>query len=225
MKFMCKVLHVSALASMLQTDLSEEIHMSETLKTLERRIRACTLCKEDMECAPRPVFTVSDTATVLIAGQAPGNLAMESGMPFTDPSGVRLREWMGVDDKIFYDSSKIAIVPMGFCFPGYDKSGGDIPPMKRCAQTWHRDLMAALPNIRIKLLVGGYAQKWHLGKRRQRNLTETVKQWQSYASEGLFTLPHPSWRNTGWIKKNSWFETDTLPALKSAISSALLEAR
>ncbi len=174
-----------------------------------------------MSMPPVPVFAVSPTATILVAGQAPGNLAMKSGRPFTDPSGERLRDWMGVDEATFYDARQIAIVPMGFCFPGYDKNGGDIPPMKRCAQTWHSDLMAAMPNIKLKLLVGGYAQKWHLGKKRQRNLTETVKQWQTYASEGLFTLPHPSWRNTGWIKKNAWFETDTLPALKSAISSAL----
>jgi len=195
--------------------------MSDKLLALEKQIRACTLCKEDMERAPRPVLTVSPTATILVAGQAPGNLAMESGKPFSDPSGVRLRDWMGVDDEVFYDASKIAIVPMGFCFPGYDKNGGDIPPMKRCAPTWHSDLMAAMPNLKLKLLVGGYAQKWHLGKSMQRNLTETVKQWQTYASEGLFTLPHPSWRNTGWIKKHPWFETETLPALKSAISSAL----
>ena len=196
--------------------------MSDRLRTLEKEIRACTLCTADMERAPRPVLTVSPTATILVAGQAPGNLAMESGKPFSDPSGVRLRDWMGVEDEVFYDASKIAIVPMGFCFPGYDKNGGDIPPMKRCAQTWHSDLMAAMPNIKLKLLVGGYAQKWHLGKKMQRNLTETVKQWPTYASEGLFTLPHPSWRNTGWIKKHPWFETETLPALKSAISSALL---
>ena len=171
--------------------------------------------------APRPVLSVSATAKVLVAGQAPGNLAMQSGRPFTDPSGVRLRDWMGVDEDTFYDESRIAIVPMGFCFPGYDKNGGDVPPMKRCAKTWRADLLGLLENVEVTLLVGGYAQKWHLGKRMERNLTETVRQWQTYASEGMFTLPHPSWRNTGWIKKNPWFETQTLPALKSAISSAL----
>jgi len=195
--------------------------MTETLASLETRIRACTLCQAEMERTPKPVFAVSETARILIAGQAPGNLAMESGRPFTDPSGVRLRDWMGVDEETFYDARKIAIVPMGFCFPGYDKNGGDIPPMKRCAKEWRAELLAALPNVEVTLLVGGYAQKWHLGKRMERNLTETVRQWQTYASEGLFTLPHPSWRNTGWIKKNPWFQTDTLPALKSAISSAL----
>ncbi len=195
--------------------------MAETLATLEPEIRACTLCKADMERAPKPVFAVSETATILVAGQAPGNLAMESGRPFTDPSGVRLRDWMGVDDATFYDARRIAIVPMGFCFPGYDKNGGDIPPMKRCADVWRARLLAQMPHIRVTLLVGGYAQKWHLKKRMGRNLTETVQQWQTYASEGLFTLPHPSWRNTGWLKKNPWFETDTLPALKRAISQAL----
>ena len=170
---------------------------------------------------PKPVFAVSSTARILVAGQAPGNLAMESGRPFTDPSGVRLRAWMGVDEETFYDASKIAIVPMGFCFPGYDKSGSDIAPMTRCADVWRADLLGALPNIKLTLLIGGYAQKWHLGKRMARNLTETVRQWQTYTSEGLFTLPHPSWRNSSWIKKNPWFETDTLPALKLAISSSL----
>ncbi len=195
--------------------------MAGSLEKLVADIRKCELCKADMSMAPRPVFAVSESATILVAGQAPGNLAMKSGRPFTDPSGVRLRDWMGVDEAVFYDASRIAIVPMGFCFPGYDKTGSDIPPMKRCAEAWRADLLAALPNVKVTLLVGGYAQKWHLGKRMQRNLTETVRQWQIYASEGMFTLPHPSWRNTGWIKKNSWFETQTLPALKSAISSAL----
>lgn len=173
-----------------------------------------------MARAPKPVFAVSSKARILVAGQAPGNLAMESGRPFTDPSGVRLRDWMGVDEETFYDASKVAIVPMGFCFPGYDKSGSDIAPMTRCADVWRADLLGVLPNIKLTLLVGGYAQKWHLGKRMARNLTETVRQWQIYTSEGLFTLPHPSWRNSGWIKKNPWFETDTLPALKLAIASS-----
>lgn len=199
--------------------------MTDTLSRLETRIRDCTLCAVDMERAPKPVLAVSSTATILIAGQAPGNLAMESGRPFTDPSGVRLRDWMGVNEETFYDARQIAIVPMGFCFPGYDKNGGDIPPMKRCAEVWRAELLAAMPAIKLTLLVGGYAQKWHLRKRMARNLTETVRQWQTYASEGLFTLPHPSWRNTGWIKKNPWFETETLPALKTAISSALLASR
>jgi len=171
--------------------------------------------------APKPVLAVSSTATVLVAGQAPGNLAMQSGRPFTDPSGVRLRDWMGVDEETFYDTNRIAIVPMGFCFPGYDKTGSDIPPMKRCAEVWRSRLLAQMPNIRVTLLVGAYAQKWHLGKRREKTLTQTVQRWQTYRSEGVFTLPHPSWRNTGWIKKNPWFESETLPALKSDILQAL----
>ena len=195
--------------------------MADGLKELEKRVRACTLCKDDMPRAPKPVLTVSSTARILVAGQAPGNLAMESGRPFTDPSGVRLRDWMGLDEAVFYDPNQVAIVPMGFWFPGYDKNGSDIPPMKRCAETWRSALLAQMPSVELTLLVGGYAQKWHLGKRAARNLTETVRQWQTYRSEGVFTLPHPSWRNTGWIKKNKWFETETLPALKSAISQAL----
>lgn len=195
--------------------------MEAGLRKLERDIRSCTLCKDDMGLAPKPVLSVSSTARILVAGQAPGNLAMTSGLPFSDPSGVRLRDWMGVDDATFYDESCVAIVPMGFCFPGYDKNGSDIPPLKRCAETWRHSLLAQMPQIQLTLLVGGYAQKWHLGKRMARNLTETVRQWQTYTSEGVFTLPHPSWRNTGWIRKNSWFETETLPALKNAISQAL----
>lgn len=195
--------------------------MTERLDQLEARIRACQLCRPEMSCAPKPVFAISETASVLVAGQAPGNLAMQSGRPFTDPSGVRLRDWMGVDEAVFYDASQIAILPMGFCFPGYDKHGGDRPPMKRCAETWRATLLGKMPNIQTIILVGAYAMRWHLGKRMKRNLTETVQNWQSYTSEGLFTLPHPSWRNNAWIRKHPWFETETLPALKSAISSAL----
>ncbi|MEO9971278.1 MAG: uracil-DNA glycosylase family protein [Hyphomonadaceae bacterium] len=197
--------------------------MADELACLESEIRTCTLCRHEMGTIPKPVLTVSPTAKILIAGQAPGNLAMVSGKPFTDPSGVRLRDWMGVDEATFYDANRIAIVPMGFCFPGYDKNGSDIPPLKRCAETWRERLLALMPDIQLSLLVGGYAQKWHLGARRAKNLTETVRQWQIYASEGVFTLPHPSWRNTGWIKRNQWFESETLPALKSAISRALLD--
>jgi uracil-DNA glycosylase len=195
--------------------------MSNTFETYLKEIRACTLCKGDMPRDPKPVLQVSETATILIAGQAPGNLAAESGIPFSDPSGKRLREWMGVTDDEFYDPSRVAVVPMGFCFPGNDAKGGDIPPMKRCAETWRAGLMQRLPNLQVTLLIGAYAQRWHLGSRAKKTLTETVKQWRELTSEQMFTTPHPSWRNTGWLKRNPWFETDVLPELRAAVRSAL----
>lgn len=174
-----------------------------------------------MERAPRPVLQVSGTAKILIAGQAPGNLAMESGRPFTDPSGVRLREWMQVEETEFYDQRKVAIVPMGFCFPGYDKSGADIPPMKRCAPTWRPGLMARLPNIELTLLIGGYAQKWHLGDRAERTLTATVQNWRKFLEDGVIVMPHPSWRNNAWLRRNPWIETDLLPELRRRVRALL----
>ncbi len=184
-------------------------------------IRACQLCKADMDRAPRPVLQVSETAKILIAGQAPGNLAMESGRPFTDPSGVRLREWLNLDEDTFYDASRVAIVPMGFCFPGYDKNGGDIPPMKRCAETWRQPLLDRLPNIELTVLIGGYAQKWHIGDQMEKTLTATVRKWQSFLDQGVMVTPHPSWRNNAWLKRNPWFETELLPELRKRVRSLL----
>ena len=184
-------------------------------------IRACQLCKADMERAPRPILQVSKTAKILIAGQAPGNLAMESGRPFTDPSGVRLRDWLQIDEVRFYDPDKVAIVPMGFCFPGYDKNGGDIPPMKRCAQTWHADLFARMPQIELKVLIGGYAQSWHLRGQTEKTLTATVQKWRSFLEQGVIVTPHPSWRNNAWLKRNPWFEAELLPELRKRVQSLL----
>lgn len=195
--------------------------MTANLKTLEDEIRACQLCKSDMQRAPNPILQVSETAKILIAGQAPGNLADLSGKPFTDPSGERLRAWLGIDETTFYDASKVAIVPMGFCFPGYDKNGGDIPPMKRCAPTWRAQLLSQMPNLRVTILVGGYAQKWHLGTRTEKTLTATVAKWRDFVSEGLFTMPHPSWRNNAWLKRNPWFEAELLPELRRHVQAYL----
>ena len=195
--------------------------MPSNLKKLEDEIRACQLCKSDMQRAPNPILQVSDTARILIAGQAPGNLADLSGRPFTDPSGDRLRDWLGINEAQFYDASKIAIVPMGFCFPGYDKHGGDIPPMKRCAPTWRAQLLSQMPNLKVTLLVGGYAQKWHLGSRTEKTLTATVAKWREFVSEGLFTTPHPSWRNNAWLKRNPWFEAELLPELRAHVQACL----
>ena len=195
--------------------------MSTDLHDFVAEIRACQLCVADMERAPRPILQVSDTAKILIAGQAPGNLAMESGRPFTDPSGDRLRDWLQVNEETFYDDSKMAIVPMGFCFPGYDKNGADIPPMKRCAETWRAPLLQRLPNVELTVLIGGYAQRWHLGNRIEKTLTATVQKWQDFLDEGVTVTPHPSWRNNAWLKRNPWFETDLLPELRKQVQALL----
>lgn len=190
---------------------------------LADRIRACTQCSERFALththhAPRPVVWFRPKARVLIAGQAPGARVHASGRPFTDPSGDRLREWMGVDDTAFYDRARVAIVPMAFCFPGYDAKGADLPPPPICARTWHQQVMDQFSDLRLVLLVGGHAHRWHLGTRE--TVTRTVQDWRTHAPQ-TFPLPHPSWRNTGWIRKNPWFQTDLLPALRVAVQKAL----
>ncbi|ABS62703.1 Uracil-DNA glycosylase superfamily [Parvibaculum lavamentivorans DS-1] len=165
---------------------------------------------------PRPVLRVSSTARLCIVGQAPGTRVHASGTPFTDPSGDRLRDWMGVTPEEFYDISRIAIIPMGFCFPGLDAKGGDLPPRRECADHWRRDLFELMPQLELTLLVGQYAQAWHLGKARKESLTATVAAWREYLPRHL-PLPHPSWRNNAWIKKHPWFETELLPVLKSEV--------
>ena len=197
--------------------------MSEQFEQLKTGVTSCTLCAVDFAKTatahqPRPVFWLSKTARILIAGQAPGARVHESGRPFTDPSGDRLRDWMGISVEEFYDQSNVAILPMAFCFPGYNTRGADLPPPKRCAKTWHETAMANLSNIHLTLLVGGYAHKWHLTD--AGNVTETVANWRSNAPN-VFPLPHPSWRNTGWIRKNPWFETELLPVLKRRIKEIL----
>ncbi len=195
--------------------------MSTDLHDFVAEIRACQLCADDMERTPRPILQVSETAKILIAGQAPGNLAMESGRPFTDPSGVRLREWLQIEEEVFYDPAKVAIVPMGFCFPGYDKNGGDIPPMTRCAKTWHTSLFERLPQIELKVLIGGYAQRWHIGDQMEKTLTATVQKWRDFLEQGVIVTPHPSWRNNAWLKRNPWFETELLPELRKRVQALL----
>ena len=193
------------------------------MENLTRDIRACRLCAEEFAAtatahAPRPIVWFSPTARILIAGQAPGLRVHESGLPFNDPSGDRLRDWMGVDRETFYDKKRLAIVPMAFCFPGYDAKGSDLPPPKRCAAQWHERVMAGLDKVRLTVLVGGYAHRWHW--RVKTGVTETVRGWRAHAPQA-FPLPHPSWRNTAWLKKNQWFEGDVLPALRDAVQEAL----
>lgn len=186
------------------------------------RVAACRLCAPRFRATPtahepRPVAWFRPPARVLIASQAPGMRAHEGGTPFMDPSGVRLRAWMGLGEDEFYDQGKVAIVPMGFCFPGYDAGGGDIPPPAVCWETWRRPALAALPHVRCTLLVGGMAQAWHLGRG---SMAERVRRWREHAPL-LWPLPHPSWRNTAWLKRNPWFEAEVVPALRARIREVL----
>ena len=190
--------------------------MSLSFNRILREVRACTLCASHLPLTPNPVVQLHPNAQILIAGQAPGRKVHDSGIPFNDVSGQRLREWMGVESELFYNPEKVAILPMGFCYPGTGKSG-DLPPRPECAVQWRDRLLEQLPNIRLTLLIGQYAQNWHLGSNKKANLTETVKAWQEYWPSVL-PLPHPSPRNNRWLKKNPWFETDVLPALQQKIS-------
>lgn len=192
------------------------------LPALLRDVRACRLCEAHLPLGPRPVVRMQAGARLLIIGQAPGTKVHETGVPWNDPSGDRLRDWLQLDRETFYDDSRIAIMPMGFCYPGREERGGDKPPRPECAPAWHDRLRAALPAVELTLLIGLYAQGRYLGPKRQASLTETVRNWRSYLPEH-FVLPHPSWRNTAWLKRNPWFETDLLPELR-ARAHALLQA-
>ena len=190
------------------------------LERLLREIRGCRICADVLAHEPRPVLRLKSTVKLCIVGQAPGLRVHESGIPFTDPSGDRLRDWMGVTHEEFYDQSKIGIVPMGFCFPGYDEKGADRPPRPECAKAWRERLFQTAPEIPFFLAVGGYAQRYHLKGRAKRTLTETVQAWRDYAPR-VIPLPHPSWRNNAWLKKNPWFEKELLPYLKRRVRRAL----
>lgn len=189
------------------------------LDTLLADIRACRLCAEQLPLGPNPVLRASSKARVLVAGQAPGIRVHESSIPFNDPSGDRLREWLAVDRNTFYDSQQIAIIPMGFCYPGTGASG-DLPPRPECAATWRQHLLTLLPQIKLILPIGQYAQRWHLGAARKRNLTETVRCWREYQPRYL-PLPHPSPRNNIWLKKNPWFTEQLIPALQQSVTTIL----
>lgn len=199
--------------------------MPDSFDDLRTRIDSCRLCAGRFAAtatahAPRPVLRARPGARVLIASQAPGARVHASGLPFDDRSGDRLRDWMGVDRATFYDQGRIAIVPMAYCFPGYDAAGSDLPPPAICASTWRRRVLAAIGSVELTLLIGQYAQAWHLGERRGRTLTETVRNWRSHVP-GLLVLPHPSWRNTAWLKRNPWFEDEVVPWLRGRVSELL----
>jgi uracil-DNA glycosylase len=196
------------------------------LDRLVAEIRACRICVEQplarpLPHEPRPVVFPSATARVLIAGQAPGTKVHASGIPFDDRSGDRLRDWLGVTSVEFYDARNFAIVPMGFCFPGQDAKGSDLPPRRECAPAWRQKLIDLMPQIDLVLAIGLYAQAWHMGPARGASLSDTVRDWRGVYDASsrprVIPLPHPSWRNTGWLKKNPWFEMELLPFLKSEI--------
>jgi uracil-DNA glycosylase len=182
--------------------------------------RACRVCEADLPLGPRPVLRAGVNARLMIIGQAPGTRVHETGIPWNDPSGERLRQWLDLDRERFYDQEKIAIVPMGFCYPGREPKGGDKPPRPECAPLWHPPLRAVLKGIGLTLLVGLYAQRHYLGPRRKASLTETVRAWRDYLPEQL-PLPHPSWRNTAWLKRNPWFEAELVPDLQARVAALL----
>jgi uracil-DNA glycosylase len=183
-------------------------------------IRACRACEGELPHEPRPVVRVGAETRLLICGQAPGQRVHDSGLPFDDPSGERLRGWMGVDRATFYGEPAIGVAAMAFCFPGTSPRGGDYPPPRRCAELWRPQLLAALPQVELTLLVGSYAQAWALGARRKSTMTETVRAWREYLPDVL-VLPHPSWRNSAWLKRNPWFEAEAAPYLRAAIARIL----
>jgi uracil-DNA glycosylase len=191
--------------------------------TLVDDIRGCRLCTARFAATvtahtPRPVVWFAPDARILIAGQAPGARVHASGRPFSDASGDRLRDWLGMPPEVFYDTGRVAIVPMAFCFPGYDAKGADLPPPPICAQTWRAQVLATLPGVRLTVLVGGAAMRWHLGKG---PVAGYVAHWQQHAARGVWPLPHPSWRNTGWLRRNGWFEGEVVPALRAAVAGVM----
>lgn len=194
--------------------------MTGELDRLLAEIRACRVCAGDLPLGPRPVIRGRSTARILIASQAPGTRVHASGISFDDASGDRLRDWLGTDRATFYDESRIAMAPMGFCYPGRLPRGGDAPPRPECAPLWQPRVTAAFAAAELVLLVGGWAQDWHLGRRAKGTLTETVAAWREYLPRH-FPLPHPSWRNTGWIRRNPWFEEGALPELRRRVALLL----
>ena len=191
---------------------------SKSLKVLLREARACRICEEALPHGVRPVLQGDRAARILIAGQAPGRRVHERGVPFDDPSGDRLREWMGISRDVFYDPTQVAILPMGFCYPGTGTSG-DLPPRPECAEAWRQMLLDRLTNVRLTLVIGQYAARWHLDVG-QTPLTDTIRNWKEHRP-GCIPLPHPSPRNNIWLKKNAWFVSDVLPYLRRRVRAVL----
>jgi uracil-DNA glycosylase len=191
-----------------------------TLDSLLKAVRGCRACEAHLPLGPRPVLRAGKTARILVVGQAPGVRVHTTGIPWADPSGERLRAWMGVDTDVFYDESRIAIIPMGYCYPGRG-NGGDMPPRRECASLWLDHLLAKLPQIELTLLIGQYAQRHFLASRRKPSLAETAKAWREYAPQYI-PLPHPSPRNQPWFKRHAWFEEQLVPMLQSRIKTLLV---
>jgi uracil-DNA glycosylase len=189
-----------------------------TIEDLLAEIKRCTICTKHLPFHPSPVLRVSKKASLLIIGHAPGRRAHINQLSWDDNSGDRLREWLGIEKSVFYDIDKVAMTSMGFCYPGTYREGGDKPPRPECAPQWHSKLHDLMPNIKMTLLIGAYAQKYYLRAKMKSSLTETVKSWKEYMPQFL-PLPHPSWRNIGWIKKNPWFVAELLPELKKVIKN------
>lgn len=214
---------------------TETDERGDLVAELRDEIGRCRICRDNPEGGParrlphepNPVCVPSSTARIVICGQAPGTRVHASGRPFTDPSGDRLRNWLGMDQAVFYDDSRVAIVPMGFCFPGLDAKGGDLPPRRECPRQWHDRVFATMEQADLILAVGRYAQAYHLPAWQRRSLTETVSSWRGIVHETgaagrmVWPLPHPSWRNNGWIGKNPWFEAELLPALRREVATRI----
>jgi uracil-DNA glycosylase len=198
------------------------VNTRSSLGALIADIRGCRICAGELERGVRPVLRISGTALICIAGQAPGIRVHESGIPYDDRSGERLRAWLAMEKSLFYDEKRIAIVPMGFCFPGHDAAGGDRPPRRECVAHWHDRLFAARAKFKLVVAIGTYAQAYHLRGRAKKSMTETVRSWREYGS--VIPLPHPSWHNNAWLKKNPWFETELIPHLRARVSDALASA-
>ncbi|GHA66781.1 uracil-DNA glycosylase family protein [Pontibacter akesuensis] len=191
----------------------------EALESLLEQVRACRLCEEHLPLGPRPVLAASPSARLLIVGQAPGTKVHASGIPWNDQSGKRLRHWLGLEPEVFYDASKVAIIPIGFCYPGKGKSG-DLPPRRECTQHWHQRLLAQLPNIQLTLLIGKYAQDYFLGNQAKATLTETVTNWHQYLPQYM-PMPHPSPLNQFWLRRHPWFEADAVPYVRQLVQQIL----
>ena len=189
--------------------------MAQSLDQLIKEIKGCTACK-DLPLGPRPVLTGKASARIVLAGQAPGTKVHATGIPWNDPSGDRLRMWLDMEKDIFYNEEYLAVIPMGFCYPGKGERG-DLPPRPLCAELWQDKLKAKLPNVKLKLLIGQYAIKYHLGKKRKKTLTETVKHWREYLDDGFIPLVHPSPRNIMWRRRNPWFEAEVVPQIRQEV--------
>lgn len=198
--------------------------MSAKLAAALKRARACRLCAAILPHEPRPVVAARASARLMIVGQAPGTRVHATGLPFNDRSGDRLRDWLGIGREVFYDPARIAIMPMGLCFPGQDAKGGDKPPIKICAPTWHPVIRPLLPAIELTLLVGFHAQRFYLRERARDSLTETVRAWRDYGPD-FIPLPHPSWRNTGWLKRHKWFADEIVPELRRRVATLVADQK